>query len=132
MENQTSENLFNSAVNNYQKGNLKLAANICHKILEKERENSRTLHLLAVIASLESKPKEAVSYLTQAVKLNPNNPEIHSNLGLALKDSQQLEVAIKHYQKAVELKPNYAEPYNGLGKIFLELGRLVESANSCL
>ncbi|NEQ40718.1 MAG: tetratricopeptide repeat protein [Okeania sp. SIO3I5] len=127
MENQTLENLFNSAVKNYQKGNLKLAAKICHKILEIDIENSRSLHLLGVIAGLEGKAKEAISYLTQAVKLNPNNPEIHSNLGLALKDNQQLEVAIKHYQKALELKPNYAEPYNGIGKIFLELGRLVES-----
>ncbi|MEM1170464.1 MAG: tetratricopeptide repeat protein, partial [Cyanobacteria bacterium P01_H01_bin.35] len=127
MENQTSEHLFNSAVNNYQKGNLKLATKICHKILERERKHSRSLHLLGVIAGLEGQAKEAVSYLTQAVQLNPNNPEIHSNLGLALKDSQQLEAAIEHYQKALELKPNYAEPYNGLGKIFLELGRLVES-----
>ncbi|GGA05089.1 hypothetical protein CYANOKiyG1_17390 [Okeania sp. KiyG1] len=61
------------------------------------------------------------------MKLNPNNPEIHSNLGLALKDNQELEAAIKHYQKALELKQNYAEPYNGLGKIFLELGKLLES-----
>ncbi|GGA05085.1 tetratricopeptide repeat protein [Okeania sp. KiyG1] len=123
MENQTSENLFNSAKKNYQKGNLKLATKICHKILERERENSRSLHLLGVIAGLEGQPKEAISYLTQAVKLNPNNPEIHSNLGLALKDNQQLETAIKHYQKAIELKPNYAEPYNGLGNTFLELGK---------
>ncbi len=127
MENQTSENIFNSAVKNYQKGDLKLAAKICHKILERDGENSQSLHLLGVIAGLEGQPKEAVSYLTQAVKLNPNNAEIHSNLGLALKDNQQLEAAIEHYQKALELKPNYAEPYNGLGMIFLELGKLVES-----
>ena len=127
MENKTSENLFNSAKKNYQKGNLKLVEKICHEILERDRENSWSLNLLGVIAGLEGQPKEAISYLTQAVKLNPNNPEIHSNLGLALKDNQQLETAIKHYQKALELKPNYAEPYNGLGKIFLELGRLVES-----
>ncbi|MGK7922173.1 MAG: tetratricopeptide repeat protein [Trichodesmium sp.] len=127
MENQTSENLFKSAVKNYQKGNLKLAAKICQNILETDRKNLRPLHLLGVISGLEGQPKEAISDLTQAVKLNPNNPEINSNLGLALKDNQQYEAAIKYYQKALELKPNYAEPYNGLGKIFLELGRLVES-----
>ncbi|NET28231.1 tetratricopeptide repeat protein [Okeania sp. SIO1I7] len=123
MENQTSENIFNSAKKNYQKGNLKLAAKICHKILERDGENSRSLHLLGVIAGVEGQPKEAISYLTQAVQLNPNNPEIHSNLGLALKDNQQVETAIKHYQKAIELKLNYAEPYNGLGNIFLEQGK---------
>ncbi|WP_255502515.1 tetratricopeptide repeat protein [Okeania sp. KiyG1] len=96
-------------------------------MLETEGENSRSLHLLGVIAGLEGQVKEAVAYLSQAVKLNPNNPEIHSNLGLALKDNQELEAAIKHYQKALELKQNYAEPYNGLGKIFLELGKLLES-----
>ncbi|NEQ74857.1 MAG: tetratricopeptide repeat protein, partial [Okeania sp. SIO2C9] len=127
MENKTLENIFKSAVKNYQKGNLKLAKKFCHQILERDTENWQLLNLLGVIAGLEGKPKEAVSYLSKAVKLNPNNPEIHSNLGLALKDSQQLEAAIEHYQKAVELKPNYAEAYNGLGNIFLELGKLTES-----
>ncbi|MGD1704868.1 tetratricopeptide repeat protein, partial [Dapis sp. BLCC M229] len=124
---ESPENLFNSAVKNYQKGNLKLAKKICHQILERDTENWRLLHLLGVITGLEGQPKEAVSYLAQAVKLNPNNPEIHSNLGLALKDNQQFEAGIKHYQKALELKQNYVEPYNGLGKIFLELGKLTES-----
>ncbi|NES03559.1 MAG: tetratricopeptide repeat protein, partial [Okeania sp. SIO2F4] len=124
MENQTSENLLNSAVKNYQKGNLKLAAKICKKILERDRQNWQSLHLLGVIAGLEGQPKEAVLYFDKAVKLNPNNAEIYSNFGLALKDSQQPEAAIEYYQKAIELQPNYAEPYNGLGNIFLELGKL--------
>ncbi|NEP39323.1 MAG: tetratricopeptide repeat protein, partial [Okeania sp. SIO2H7] len=127
MENQTLENLFNSAVKNYQKGNLKLAKKICHQILERDTENWQLLNLLGVIAGLEGQAKAAFAYFDQAVKLNQNNAEIHSNLGLALKENQQLETAIKHYQKAIELQPNYAEPYNGLGNIFLELGKLTES-----
>ncbi|NET14381.1 MAG: tetratricopeptide repeat protein, partial [Okeania sp. SIO1H6] len=127
MENQTLENIFNSAVNNYQKGNLKLAKKICHQILERDTENWQLLNLLGVIAGLEGQAKAAFAYFDQAVKLNQNNAEIHSNLGLALKENQQLETAIKHYQKAIELQPNYAEPYNGLGNIFLELGKLTES-----
>ncbi|MGB3513826.1 MAG: hypothetical protein WBA93_32390 [Microcoleaceae cyanobacterium] len=53
MENQTLENLFNKALENYKQGNLKLAEKICQQILERDTENWHSLNSLGVIASLE-------------------------------------------------------------------------------
>ena len=50
--------------------------------------------------------KEALFRFQQAEKLEPENPRIQSNLGVAAEAAGQFEKALEYYQKALRLAPN--------------------------
>jgi tetratricopeptide (TPR) repeat protein len=50
--------------------------------------------------------KEALFRFQQAEKLEPENPRIQSNLGVAAEASGQFDKALEYYQKALRLAPN--------------------------
>ena len=56
-----------------------------------------------------------------AVKLAPQNPQIHLNIGIILKALGRLNEAEKAYRQVITLKPNSAEAYNNLGNTLEEL-----------
>jgi tetratricopeptide (TPR) repeat protein len=61
---------------------------------------------------------EAISQYRQAVRIQPEYPEAHFNLGSALAHSDlsdRLPEAIAEYQTALRLKPDYVEAYYNLG-----------------
>ncbi len=49
--------------------------------------------------------KEAEVYLSRAVLLDPNRPELHYSLALALVDQGKIDETLRHYSKAVRLNP---------------------------
>ena len=57
-------------------------------------------------------------------------PEVHSNLGILLKESGRVKEAEASFTKAIALKPNLVEAHYNLGSTFKELGRLDESEAS--
>jgi hypothetical protein len=61
----------------------------------------------------------AMSYFSKAVRINPKNPEFHSNLGLALHEQGQLDLAKSYYLKAISIKPDYADAYYNLHALLL-------------
>jgi tetratricopeptide (TPR) repeat protein len=54
------------------------------------------------------------------VLIEPQNPGVHFNLGVALGNKGALKEAIEHFQKAVHLKPDYEEARRAL-KLALEM-----------
>jgi tetratricopeptide (TPR) repeat protein len=50
--------------------------------------------------------KEALFRFREAEKLEPENPRIQSNLGVAFEASGQFDQALEAYQKALRLAPN--------------------------
>ena len=49
---------------------------------------------------------EALFRFAEAEKLDPENPRIQSNLGVAYEASGQFDKALSYYQKALKLAPN--------------------------
>jgi tetratricopeptide (TPR) repeat protein len=48
---------------------------------------------------------DAIPYLYSGIQQDPNNPELYLELGNALKQSLEYQVALKIYHKALQLAP---------------------------
>jgi tetratricopeptide (TPR) repeat protein len=69
----------------------------------------------------------AIDCLRTALRLNPNIPEAHNNLGTALAQAGRLEEAASSFQEAVRLKPDYADAHNNLANVLREQGHLARA-----
>ncbi len=72
---------------------------------------------------LEDKEKE----LREALRLNPNNVELHNKLGYVLYHLNRNEEAEDEYREAIWLNPNYAEAHSDLGYLLQILKRYDEA-----
>lgn len=70
---------------------------------------------------------DAVIAYRRVLALQPDHPQCHYNLALALQHLDQTDAAIASYQRAIELAPNLVEAHNNLGNIFLTQERLDEA-----
>ena len=69
----------------------------------------------------------AVRILRKVTAWLPEKAGAWYRLGVALKQSGELEQAIEAYRKAIELDPKDAYPWNGLGLVYYDLGRYEEA-----
>jgi tetratricopeptide (TPR) repeat protein len=61
--------------------------------------------------------------LTEAEKLDPENPDVLYNLGLAFIGKKRPELAEAKFLKAISLKPGFSVARNDLGVAYLDLKR---------
>jgi protein O-GlcNAc transferase len=71
---------------------------------------------------------DAVTELRAALKLAPDSPQIHYDLGLALKFRDDSAASIPEFEAAERLDPNAPEPPYALGQLYLQAGRYPEAA----
>jgi len=67
--------------------------------------------------------EDAVRHARRAVALDPDNPEGHYNLGLALADREDAAAALASYEQAVSLAPNHGPALNNMGSVLEEKER---------
>lgn len=65
----------------------------------------------------------ALVELTEAEKLDSDNPEVLYNLGLAYMGKLRADLAEPRFIRAITLKPNYSAARNDLGVAYMELKR---------
>jgi tetratricopeptide (TPR) repeat protein len=71
---------------------------------------------------------EAVSLLTESLRLNARNAEAHNNLGFALQALGHADRAIAEYREAIGLASDSAEAYGNLGTALTATGHLEEGS----
>ena len=74
-----------------------------------------------VFKRLDDKPSPVESKLVNILKKlaqQPNDPQVHNNLGCTYADMRQSERALYHWYKALELEPDYALPHRNLATFF--------------
>jgi Flp pilus assembly protein TadD len=69
------------------------------------------------------RPEEAIAPLTHAASLNPNNPTIQHDLGLACLETGRLDQAAHAFQRAIAANPRYTDAYFRLGVTQERLGQ---------
>jgi len=66
---------------------------------------------------------EAVALFEQALRLKPDDAEVHNNLGSTLRGVGRLAESTEHLQEALRLDPHYFDAHLNLGLILMSLGR---------
>ena len=87
--------------------------------------------VLAIVARLQLNVwKNSLTLFQHAVHVTDNNASAHNNLGVALKDYDQIDEALRHYHRAFEIEPRDEEARNNLGNLFAGHQKLAE-ASAC-
>jgi tetratricopeptide (TPR) repeat protein len=71
----------------------------------------------------QGRASEAAFHYDRGVQLDPDYPEGHNNLGVALARAGQLPEAVEHYRQAVAIDSTYVDALVNLGNASLRLGR---------
>lgn len=103
-------------------GNLIGAESLLQQCIRSQPKNSAALHLMGVVCGLAKRHTEAIQYFKKAVKIAPNDSELHYNLAKALSDSQQERDALQHHLKATQLAPDNVNAWVNYGKCLDHLG----------
>lgn len=72
---------------------------------------------------------KAIEIYRQILRVKPDIPEVHGNLGSALKQQGKLDEAALCYRRALALKPEFAEMHFNLGNVLFVQDRLAEAEN---
>jgi type IV pilus assembly protein PilF len=70
---------------------------------------------------------KAISHLLKAIKLDPNNPEVHNNLAMAYYFKEEKEMALKHIKRALELDPKNTDSLVNLASLQFEFGDFIQA-----
>lgn len=73
---------------------------------------------------------EAIASFGHALRLRPDYPEAHGNLGLALSSAGRPADAVPHLQESLRLKPDSYQMHNNLGIALATSGRPAEALAS--
>lgn len=75
-------------------------------------------------------PANAITQLKRAVQLQPDLPQGHYWLGLALEQTGQYEKAFLHHLQAVGLFPGYVSAWHHLARTYQNLGNTQQAAHA--
>jgi tetratricopeptide (TPR) repeat protein len=70
---------------------------------------------------------EEIARFRKALKIDPDNPDIHNSLGIAYYKTGRLQDALKSFQKVVAIDPQFSEGYYNIGSVYGNLGRYEEA-----
>ena len=121
---------FNLAFSLHQAGNLDQAEVIYKKIIQADSLHSDAMNLLANIHLQRGDFGRARDIIFKAIKLQPNRPDYHSNLGSAFRGLKNSLKAIKAYQSALSYMPDHFESQFNLACVYFENGNLESAAEA--
>jgi protein O-GlcNAc transferase len=81
-------------------------------------------------AALQMQGKDSLHATHMAAKLLSDAPDIHSNLGIVLRNHGNLDESVKSFRRAIRIKPDFAEAHNNLGATLQDLGQLEDAIAS--
>jgi protein O-mannosyl-transferase len=72
-------------------------------------------------------PEEALTHLTEAVRLNPGGELGHYNLANLFQQTGRFDEAVREYRETIRLSPHMALAHYNLGNTLLEMERMKEA-----
>jgi tetratricopeptide (TPR) repeat protein len=69
-------------------------------------------------------PAEALRFLTEAYRVEPNNPDVNNNLGAVYASQERWEESLQYYERALAQDPNHSMVRLNLARAYVGAGRL--------
>lgn len=113
-----------TALRLHQQGNPADAERLYLMLLQQHPEHADVLHLLGMARAMQGALEQGIADLQAAIRLNPQAPSYHNNLGQLLEQAGQRTAAILHLERALALDSGYFEAANNLGNLLFQNGDL--------
>lgn len=84
-------------------------------------EKARALENMGTSLVLQNRYRAALEQFMKAVKIDPENPELHHNLALVYQELGEYNLSLQHFQKALALNPHFPEALNNMGVLYVQL-----------
>lgn len=92
-------------------------------------ENNALAHgSLGKVLHDQGRQEEAILHLTEAIRINPKDPDFRNNLGLALQARGLVKEAMASFSEALRLNPNHARAHSNMGDLLFNQGQTDEAA----
>jgi tetratricopeptide (TPR) repeat protein len=75
-------------------------------------------------------PAKALEYLNRGLAVEPDNPELHNNLGIALLGANQPGDALAHFQRAMAVTGETSDLRNNIGGAYFRMNNLPAALDS--
>jgi tetratricopeptide (TPR) repeat protein len=82
---------------------------------------------LANVRFAQGRYSEAITHLSEALRLNPYNADAHNDLACALQQLGDREQAMVHFRTAIRLQPDHGLAHYGMGVLLTDLGDFDEA-----
>lgn len=104
---------LNSAIAHHQAGRLEEAEAAYRRVIKSGLKRLEPYTHLALLCAQDQRPDQALPLWKKALKLAPDNAELHMQLAATLKLCGKTSAAINSYQRALSLNPQlYVAHYN--------------------
>ena len=104
-------------------GDVARAKQVYMSVLHKDPDRADAHHRLAVLHDMTGTHEESIKHYHDALLLDPQNAEIHCDLGYSLYLQQKWPDAETSLRHALELKPELARAHNNLGLLLARTAR---------
>ena len=119
-----SNAVLKRAIKAWQKGDLARAGQLALDATETDDANAKAFHLLAMALQRMGHQHKALVTYERAFQLDPDDPELLINLGLAAWNLQLVDGAAKMFQLYIGACPDSPLGYNNLGSVQSDMGHV--------
>jgi tetratricopeptide (TPR) repeat protein len=119
-----SNSVLRRAIKAWQRGDLTRSAQLSLEATEEDDTNPKAFHVLAMALQRMGHQHKALVTYERAFELDPNDPELLINLGLAAWNMKLTEGAARMFSLYVEACPDSPLGYNNLGSVQSDLGHI--------
>lgn len=106
----------------FQQGDLEQAERLYRQLIAAGCASHHLYANLAALCSMQQRWHDSIPLFEQALCWDASEPSTHNNLGVALRETGQLDAAIASFQAAIALRSSYGEAHRNLGLALLTQG----------
>ncbi|MDB0034024.1 tetratricopeptide repeat protein [Alphaproteobacteria bacterium] len=124
-----NQNLLNNLLSLYQNKDYANAENLALSITQQHPNHKHAWKILAAVFEQTNRNQEALKANQNALKIDPNDPEIYLCLGNNFYLQDKLDDAEFNFKKAIDLNPNYLQALYNLGLILKKKQRFTDAVS---
>jgi len=116
------QQMLQQAIQSFHCGNFDRASSILKRVIQSDSKSVSALHILAIVSAIQSKHKEAIDLLRDAIKIAPKDPSLYYDLAKVLQESGADYESLPYHKKAITLSPNNIDALLNYGVSLTRLG----------